>query len=261
MQTALITGASAGIGAAFAYELAERQTHLVLVARSETKLQKLSAVLEQQFKIQTTVIVQDLTQPEAAAQVFEAVNRQGLAIDLLINNAGIGDYGPFAQRSLQRQSDMVKLNVLALVEMTSLFLPPMQERGSGGIINVGSIAGFQAIPYLATYSASKAFVLRFSEALWAENKDKGVTVTALCPGPTTTDFFTEAEMDRNPALMARQSYEAPESVVKAGLAALAAGKSHVVTGSVKNQIIANASRLAPREFLAKILEKQFRPQA
>jgi len=261
MQTALITGASAGIGAAFAYELAERQTHLVLVARSEAKLHKLSANLEQQFQIQTTVIGQDLTQPGAAAQVFEAVNRQGLAVDLLINNAGIGDYGPFAQRSPQRQSDMVKLNVLALVEMTSLFLPPMQERGGGGIINVGSIAGFQAIPYLATYSATKAFVLSFSEALWAENKDKGVTVTALCPGPTTTDFFSEAEMDHNPALMARQSYETPESVVKAGLAALAAGKSHVVTGSVKNQMIVNASRMAPREFLVTMLEKQFRPQA
>lgn len=259
MQTALITGASAGIGAAFAYTLAERQTNLVLVARSEAKLQKLSADLEQQFEIQAKVIVQDLTQPGAAAQVFEAVNQQGLAIDLLINNAGVGDYGPFAQRSPQRQADIVKLNVLALVEMTSLFLPPMQKRGSGGIINVGSIAGFQPIPYLATYSASKAFVLRFSEALWAENKDKGVKVMALCPGPTTTDFFTQAEMDSNTALMAQQSYETPESVVKAGLAALAAGKSHLVTGSIKNQIIVNASRMAPREFLAKMLEKQFRP--
>lgn len=259
MQTALITGASAGIGAAFAYELAARQTNLILVARSTEKLQRLSADLEQQFGIQATIVVQDLTQPAAAAQVFAAAQHHNLVIDLLINNAGIGDYGAFAQRSLARQSDIVKLNVLALLEMTSLFLPPMQERGAGGIINISSIAGFQPIPYLATYSASKAFVLRFSEALWAENKDKGVKVMALCPGPTTTDFFAKAEMDRNPDLMEQQSYETPESVVKAGLAALAAGKSHLVTGSLKNKIIVNASRLAPRQFLVKMLERQFRP--
>jgi uncharacterized protein len=259
MHTALITGASAGIGAAFAYELAAQQANLVLVARSEDKLKKLAADLEDQFGTHATIIVQDLTQLGAAAQVYRAIDQQGLEIDLLINNAGIGDYGPFAQRALQRQSDIVKLNVLALVEMTSLFLPPMQQRGSGGIINVGSIAGFQPIPYLATYAASKAFVLRFSEALWAESREHGVKVMALCPGPTTTDFFAQAEMDSNSALMASQSYETAESVAKAGLAALAAGKSHLVTGSLKNQILVNASRMAPREFLAKMLEKRFRP--
>ncbi len=261
MQTALITGASAGIGAAFARELAAGQTNLVMVARSEEKLLKLSSTLETEFGIQTTVIVQDLTQPDAPSQIYETVKQQGLEIDLLINNAGIGDYGAFSQRSPQRQSAIVKLNVMALVEITALFLPTMQARGSGGIINVSSLAGFQPIPYLATYSASKAFVLRFSEALWAENQSTGVKVMALCPGPTTTDFFAEAEMDRNSALMESQSYETPEAVVKKGLEALAAGRSHLVTGGLRNQAIVNASRLAPRELLVKGLEKQFRPPA
>jgi hypothetical protein len=182
-----------------------------------------------------------------------------MTVDLLINNAGTGDYGPFAERSPERQSDIVKLNVLALVEMTSLFLPQMQQRGSGAIINVGSITGFQPIPYLAVYSASKAFALRFSEALWAENRTKGVQIMALCPGPTRTNFFSQADMERNPELMESQSYEDPQDVVKKALKALSSGKSNLVTGGWRNHVVVNASRLAPRELLAKALELRFRP--
>lgn len=259
MQTALITGASSGIGAAFAQELASRQTNLILVARTEAKLQKLAAALQDQFGVQVSVIVQDLTQPDAPAQVFETVSQQGQEIDLLINNAGIGDYGEFAGRSPQRQSDIIKLNILALVELTHWFLPQMQQRGAGGIINLASTSAFQPVPYLSAYAATKAFVLHFSEALWAENKAKGVNILAVCPGPTQTDFFTSAQMDTHSALMEGQTYETAEDVVQAALSALAAGKSNVVTGGLRNQILANANRLAPRELLMRALEKQFRP--
>ncbi len=261
MQTALITGASAGIGEAFAKELASRQTNLVLVARSQDKLTRLAEDLQTKFGIQVNVVAQDLIQLDAPIKVFEIVKQQGQVIDLLINNAGLGDYGPFAERSLERQSAIVKLNILATVEMTHLFLPGMQQRGSGGIINLSSISAFQSIPYLAVYAASKAFVLHFSEALWAENKAKGVQVMALCPGPTHTDFFAEAEMERNAALMARQSYESPEDVVKKALEALAEGRSNLITGGFRNHAIVNANRLAPRELLVRELEKEFRPQA
>lgn len=258
MQTALITGASAGIGAAFAQELAARQTNLILVARSGEKLRQQSEDLQTKFGIQVEVIAQDLTQPGAPSRVFQAVEPQ--VIDLLINNAGVGDYGAFAERSLERQSTIIKLNVLTLVEMTHLFLPGMQQRGTGGIINLSSISAFQSIPYLAVYAASKAFILHFSEALWAENKAKGVQVMALCPGPVHTGFFVEAEMDDNSELMKRQTYEDSQDVVRKALKALAEGRSNLVTGGLRNQAIVNANRLAPRELLVQALEKEFRPQ-
>jgi len=261
MQTALITGASFGIGAAFAQELASHQVNLVLVARSQAKLQQLAETFTATYGVQVRVIVQDLTELDAAAQVFTAVQQQGQQIDLLVNNAGIGDYGRFSERSHQQQSNIVKLNVLALVELTHLFLPGMQQRGCGGIINVSSISAFQPIPYLAVYSASKTFILHFSQALWAENKSTGVRILAVCPGPTKTDFFSKAEMDISSELMGAQTYEMPEDVAQEALQALAAGKSTLVTGGWRNRAIANANRLAPRELLLNVLEKQFRPQA
>lgn len=259
MQTALITGASSGIGAAFARELAAQKYDLVLVARSETKLRQLEAELEMACGIEVEVIVKDLTQPNAAVEVYETVKQLGWSLDLLINNAGFGDYGEFGQRCFTQQSEMVTLNVLVVVELTHLFLPQMQQRRSGGVINVGSITGFQPIPYLAVYSASKAFVLRFSEALWAENKSKGVKIMALCPGPTQTNFFAAADMERNAKLMAAQTYEDPRQVARQALKAMQAGRSHLVTGGWQNHMLVNASRLTPRELLAEKLEAYFRP--
>src|SRR4028119_925016 len=192
MTTALITGASAGIGAAFAQELAARQTNLVLVARSEVKLQQLAQQLQEQYKIQVDVIVQDLTEPKAAKTVFDIVTEKGLTIDLLINNAGFGEYGDFAELNGEQQVKMIQLNILALVDLTHHFLPGMRQRRSGGIINMSSVAAFQPMPYFSVYAATKAFVLSFSEALWAENYRYGVHVLAVCPGPTETNFFQEA---------------------------------------------------------------------
>ncbi len=193
MATALITGASAGIGAAFAQELAARQTNLVLVARSEAKLQQLAQQLQDKSKIQVDFVVQDLTEPAAAKAVFEAVTQKGLTIDLLINNAGFGEYGDFAKLDGEQQVKMIQLNILTLVDLTHQFLPGMRQRRSGGIINMSSVAAFQPMPYFSVYAASKAFILSFSEALWAENSSYGVHVLAVCPGPTDTNFFQEAD--------------------------------------------------------------------
>ncbi len=243
----------------FAQVLAAQGSNVVLVARSADKLHQLATDLEQRFGIQVYVIPQDLTQPDAALHVYEAATQQGITVDLLINNAGSGDYGEFAQRSHQRQSEMIKLNILSLVEMTHLVLPPMQQRHSGGIINVASITGFQPIPYLSVYAATKAFIIHFSEALWAENRRTGVNVLVVCPGPTRTDFFAAAGMERNPNLMATQTYEDLNLLVSQALKALDAGKSTLVTGGWKNQFIAIGSRFTPRQWLAQLLEPTFRP--
>jgi short-subunit dehydrogenase len=256
MPTALITGASAGIGKTFAEKLAARQTNLVLVARSADKLTQLAQQLQQQYQIKVEVIVQDLTEPDAVTKVFNTTQAQDLTIDLLINNAGFGDYGEFSERDGERQIKMLQLNVLALVELTHKYLPLMRKRCSGSIINVSSIAGFQPMPYFSVYAASKAFVLSFSEALWAENKPHGVRVLVVCPGPTDTNFFVAADFPTDLANKAN-AISTPEEVVNDALNALDKGKSTVVTGGIVNQAIVNISRFFPRETIVSILEKQF----
>lgn len=262
MSTALITGASSGIGAAFAQALATRQTDLVLVARSEDKLYSLAQQLQDQYQIQVEVLVQDLTAPGAASKVFEAVTQKNISIDLLINNAGFGTYGSFSETSLPKQLEMIHLNILSLVELTYQFLPQMQQRGSGSIINLSSIAGFQPLPYMSVYAATKAFVLSFSSALWAENREKGLKVLAVCPGPTKTNFFDIAGFDQLASGSSENQRSAtPESVVRDALKALEGDNSTVVTGGLPNQIIVNLPRLFPREALVKIVEQQFRPNS
>ncbi|MDJ0660094.1 MAG: SDR family oxidoreductase [Crocosphaera sp.] len=258
-KTALITGASSGIGQAFAEELATCHTHLILVARSHDKLYRLAKQLQEKTSIHVEVIVQDLTEPQAAQKVYDRVQDKGLSVDLLINNAGFGDYGPFAERDLSRQLEMIQLNVTVLVELTHLFLSEMQQRGEGSIINVASLAGFQALPYLSTYSATKAFVLSFTEALWAENKDKGIKCLALCPGPTESNFFEAARFPQSFENKNNSSLTSAEEVVRDALNALDNHKSNVVTGKIMNNLIVNASRLFPREFLLNAIEKQFKP--
>ncbi|NEQ71673.1 MAG: SDR family oxidoreductase [Okeania sp. SIO2C9] len=258
MKTALITGASSGIGEIFAKELASRKTNLVLVARSEEKLQKLANELQSQYQIQADVIVQDLTAPAATNSIFEIVFQKGLTIDLLINNAGFGDYGNFTERPLEKQVNMIQLNITALVELTYLFLPGMQQNKSGAIINVSSIGGFQPLPYMSVYGATKAFVLSFSEALWAENQDSGVKILALCPGPTESEFFQRAEFPKSAGGSSMSKLTPTEEVVKDALQALEKNQSNAVTGGFLNQVIVNTSRFFPRETLVTVVEKQFR---
>ncbi|MGK7931225.1 MAG: SDR family NAD(P)-dependent oxidoreductase [Microcystaceae cyanobacterium] len=255
METALITGASSGIGEVFAKELASRQTNLILVARSQDKLEKLADDLQRRFTIQTDVIVQDLTDENASQTLFENVKAKGLNVDLLINNAGFGDYGTFSERSLDKQTAMIQLNITALVELTHLFLPQMIEEKQGKIINVASIAAFQPLPYFSVYSATKAFVLSFSEALWAENKNKGIKILALCPGPTESDFFKAAEFPQE--LKEKGTVASAETVVKEALIALEKNQSNLVTGGISNNLIVNLPRFFPREFLISAVEKQF----
>ena len=258
MPTALITGASGGIGAAFAAELAKRQHNLILVARSQDKLQQLAAQLQQEFNILVEVIVQDLTAPGATNAVFDAVVKKGWTVDLLVNNAGFGDYGAFADRPFGKQLTMVQLNIVALVELSHLFLQGMRERKSGSIINVASLAAFQPMPYLSTYAATKAFVLSFSEALWAENKDLGIGVLCLCPGPTESDFAAVAEFPKALASSSGLKLVPAAEVVRDALKALDQNESNVVTGGIPNQILANMPRLMPRELLVQSVGNLFR---
>lgn len=257
MPTALITGASGGIGAAFAAELAKRQHNLILVARSEDKLQQLAAKLRQEFKIAIEIIVRDLTVPGTTTAVCDAVVAKGLTVDLLVNNAGFGDYGIFADRPLAKQVEMVQLNIVALVELSHLFLQGMRERKSGSIINVASIVAFQPMPYLSVYAASKAFVLSFSEALWVENQDCGVRVLALCPGATESDFFKVAEFPTSLGSSSKQKLVPASEVVRDALQALDKNGSNIVTGGFANRIIANLPRLMPRELVVKLVAQIF----
>jgi len=219
MKTALITGASTGIGVVFARQLAQRQMELILVARSRNKLEQLAAELEEQYGVKVTVIVQDLTVAGAGKLVYDTVNQKGINVDLLVNNAGFGGYGAFSEQDLARQLEMIQLNNLVLVELSHYFLRPMLAGAGGAIINVASIAGFQPLPYLSVYAATKAFVLSFSESLWAENKDKGVEILALCPGPTESNFFEVARFPR--AFMGKNGrLDSAEVVVQEALSAL-----------------------------------------
>ncbi|CCH66498.1 Short-chain dehydrogenase/reductase SDR [Richelia intracellularis HH01] len=256
MLTALITGASVGIGKSFAEKLAANGTNLVLVARSGSKLAKLRQKIQEKYNVKTEIIVQDLTEPDACNNVFNITQGKNLTIDLLVNNAGFGDYGEFAQRDGEQQIKMLQLNVLALVDLTHKYLPLMQMRNKGSIINISSISGFQPIPYFSVYAASKAFVLHFSEALWAENKHYGVRVLAVCPGPTDTNFFTAADLPMDVVRKAN-SISTPEEVVNNALNSLEKGKSIAVTGGFINQAIVNISRFLPREMTVKILSKLF----
>ncbi|MDZ8104639.1 MAG: SDR family oxidoreductase [Nostoc sp. DedQUE12a] len=257
MSTALITGASSGIGKAFAQELAARKTNLVLVARSEDKLNQLAKELKEKYKVQVDVIPKDLTEANAAAGVFDAIKTKGLTIDLLINNAGFGSYGDFAESDGERQVKIVQLNILALVDLTHKFLPIMRQRRSGSIINVSSITGFQPIPYLSVYAASKAFILSFSEALWAENRQYGVRILVTCPGPIETNFFAEANFP--PALAgSTEKVYSSEEVVRESLKALEEWQPTVIIGDVTTQIRSILARLVPRKVLLNILAKRFK---
>jgi short-subunit dehydrogenase len=259
MKTALITGASSGIGAAFAQELASQGHTLMIIARSENRLRAIATDLQSQFGVRVEVLVLDLTAPDATERIMQAIEQQGLSIDILINNAGFGDYGPFGDRPHQKQLDMIRVNVLALVDLTHRLLPGMQERRSGSIINVSSIAGFQPMPYLSVYAATKAFVLSFSEALWAENQPYGIRVLALCPGPTETGFFEAASFPKSFTQSVPQKLISAEQVVQDALRALERNASNQVTGGLINQIIVNLPRFLPRASLVKVVAQQFRP--
>ena len=247
MNTTLITGASSGIGAAFARKLAARGRNVLLVARSEDKLIALCNELGRLTSIRAQYLALDLTKPDDRLQLFEETKKRELEIDMLINNAGFGSMGDFVKLDLEREVEMIELNVTALVELTQRFLGPMRERQRGTIINVASTAGFQPVPYMATYAATKAFVLSFSEALWDENRTHGIHVMALCPGVTETNFFEAAGIDRPPM----RTVQTPEEVVETALRALHRQKSLVISGWA-NWFVVEAERFVPRSMVTKV---------
>lgn len=247
MNTTLITGASSGIGAAFARKLAALGRNVLLVARSEDKLIALCNELGRLTSIRAQYVAIDLTKPAARSQLFEETKKRELEIDMLINNAGFGSMGEFAKLDLQRELEMIELNVTAVVDLTHRFLGPMRERKRGTIINVASTAGFQPVPYMASYAATKAFVLSFSEALWDENRLHGIHVMALCPGVTETNFFEAAAIDRPPM----RTVQTPEEVVETALRALPRKKSMVISGWA-NWFVIEAERFLPRSAVTKV---------
>jgi short-subunit dehydrogenase len=253
MNTTLITGASSGIGEVFARKLAARGRNVLLVARSEDKLITLCNELGRSNSVRAQYVALDLSKPESPARLFEEAEKRGMTVDMLINNAGFGSMGDFATLDLERELNMIDLNIKSLLELTYRFLAPMRERRQGAIINVASTAGFQAVPFMATYAATKAFVLSFSEALWEENRPHGIKVMALCPGVTETNFFEAAHGHKPPARMA----QSPEDVVETALRGIAQGKSHIISGWT-NRAMVEAERLAPRSLVTRMAGRMMR---
>ncbi len=240
--TALITGASRGIGEAFARQLAAQGKDLVLVARSEDRLRQLAGELSTAHGVRVHVIAADLSLPGAAGQMWAETERLSLEVDLLVNNAGVGKKGKFAELDHDFQAAMVRLNVNTPVELTRLYLPGMRARHRGGIINVASNAAFQPVPYLAVYAATKVFLLHFSEALAEEVGADGVRVMALCPGATDTDFWNVAGWLQDQ----RFWMTSPEQVAAAGLRAFDRRRAFFVPGLGYAIVAFAASRLSPR---------------
>ncbi len=255
-KTALITGASSGIGLVFARQLAARGVALILTARSEDKLRAIAAELTQKHAIAVTIIVQDLCAANADVALAARLQELLLSPDILINNAGFATYGPFETLSLERQLDEIKINCLAPVALTHLLLPAMLTRRCGVVINVASTAAMQPDPYMAIYGATKSFLLSFSDALWAENRDRGVRVLALCPGATDTAFFDVVNAEEA-SVGKRMS---AESVVSQALLAVDKGRNYLITGG-NNWLLGQLQRFVTRRRLLLIAEKVLRPKA
>ncbi len=251
---ALVTGASAGIGVAFAEELASGGTKLVLTARRKDRLDELARRLATTYKVSTEVFPADLAEPTAPEKLFVFTKEKGIEIDLLINNAGFGQYGEFHSVKKQRLLDMVQVNCHAVVHLTHLYLPEMVARRRGDVLILASTASFQAVPYVSVYAATKAFDLLFAEGLAEEMKPYGIRVCALCPGSTESEFHAVSGQEK----FIRKA-ETAEKVAHTGLKALAAGKSYVISG-LGNYLGAHSERLVPRRFVTKIAAGMFKPE-
>jgi uncharacterized protein len=253
---ALVTGASAGIGWELAKQLAACGANLVLVARRRDRLEQLAGELRAQHEVAVEIVVANLAQPSAPEDLFQFTEEKGIAVELLVNNAGFGVYGRFHENDLSRELGMVQVNVAAVVHLTRLFLPPMVQRRRGDILIVASTAAFQGVPYITTYAATKAFDLHFAEALAAEVRQHGVTICALCPGSTHTEFQQVAgEPER-----AFRHAETAEKVARVGLHALAKGKTCLISG-LGNWLGVEGQRLAPRGLVTRVAAKLFEPSA
>jgi short-subunit dehydrogenase len=252
-NTALITGASNGIGLELAKIHASKGGNLVLVARNKTKLDELKSELESQYKVTVYTIGKDLSAHNSAQEVYEETTKQNIRIDYLINNAGFGDFGMFVETEWNKELQMINLNITTLTQFTKLYIQDMVKRGSGKIMNVASTAAFQSGPTMAVYYATKAYVLSFSEAVDNEVRNKGVTVTTLCPGATESGFQEAAKMEESKLVKGRK-LPSSEEVAKYGYEAMMKGKTVAIHGMM-NWILANSVRFMPRALVVKITRK------
>lgn len=251
-ETVLITGASSGIGRELARCFAAEGSRLVLTARNTEALESLADELRRAHNLEASVLTADLSRPETPERIFKELQGRGITVDVLVNNAGFGAWGRFAELPLQRQLEMVQVNLTTLTHLTGLFLPGMVQRRRGGILNVGSVAGFVPGPGMAVYYATKAFVLSFTEALAEELAGTNVIATALCPGPTATNFGKVAQADK--ARMIRLARMTAEAVAVRGLRSFRR-KQVVTVPGLQNRLLISFSRFAPRTAVRKIAAK------
>lgn len=250
-KTVLITGASTGIGLEFAKIFAREGYNLVLVARNKDKLCALQSKLESVYKIQADVFPKDLSTKNAACDVFNFTQEKKITVDVLVNNAGFGDFGAYATSDWEKQYQMIQLNIMALIQLTHIYLKPMLEDRNGKILNVASLAAFQPGPKMSVYYASKAFVLSFTEALSVELKNSGVSVMALCPGPTKTGFEEKADLEES-GLFKHLKNATAKDVAEYGYQQLERKKVVAIYGAM-NKIIAFASKIAPRKIVRNVV--------
>jgi len=251
MATALITGASNGIGLDLAKIHASKGDNLILVARSKSKLDELKLSLEKEFKIKVIVINKDLSEINAAQEVYDEIKKNQITVDFLINNAGFGDFGMFYETDWNKELQMINLNITTLSHFTKIFLKEMVQRGNGRIMNVASIAAFQPGPTMAVYYATKAYVLHFSEAIANEVEKTGVTITALCPGPTESGFQEAADMQESKLVKGRKLPTSKE-VAEYGYKSMMSGKTVAIHGTI-NYLMANSIRFSPRSLVVKLV--------
>jgi uncharacterized protein len=252
---ALVTGASAGIGWAFAEELARGGCNLVLTARRRDRLDKFAREVAARHGVRTEIVVADLTQPSAPREIFDFTVEKKIPIQLLVNNAGFGGYGHFAKQPLHRLLEMVQVNCSAVVHLTHLFLQQMLDCASGDILIVGSTAAFQAVPFASAYAATKGFDLLLGEGLFEELEPRGIRVCVLCPGPTESEFGDVAGTPTG----APKHYETAEKVARVGLEGLVSGKSCVISGFLNN-LQTQLERLAPRRFVSGAAARLYGPK-
>ncbi len=258
MPRALITGASSGLGEQFAYQLAQQKYDLIIVARRADRLNAVAARARELGAPNVETITADLARREAPREIWEQLTAKNLTVDYLVNNAGFGTSGRFSQLALEREIEEIDLNVTSLVALTRILLPPMIERHAGTIINVASTAAFQGVPYMATYAATKAFVLHFTEGLAGELVGSGIRVMALCPGPVRTEFQAVAKNEN--AIMPSLLWQPAEKVVADAITAAASGRRIYIAGAV-NFLTAQSTRLVPRGFVNFMARRIYRPNA
>jgi len=252
-KTALITGASSGIGKSFDYLLAQKGMHLILAARSLDKLQTIAHDLTQRYSVEVSAYQQDLAVPNAAATLYQLLKNDDLDVDLLVNNAGFGKWGRFEDFSLDDYRSMIQLNVTTLTELCHLFIENFKQKAAAGIINIGSTASFVPVPYSSVYAATKAYVLSFTEGLVGELEGTNVIVSCLCPGATATNFAEVTSDGKEDTVSGND--KSPDEVARAGLDAFQSGKHYVVTGRKASLIL---TRFLPRKRVLSIVARMWR---